>query len=265
VTPTEEPIAAAPQYTPVPTVPPRTPTPAKAAPIPTRPIKSAEAEQAKKAGKEVGPKVTFAGIARADGHRKEPESIGKDGIPVYESVVGSGFLLVVEGKPGISNLEVGRRLFVHDPKDPKARPDVEIQVDRDLADGSAAVCDRMRPNIGGIPGINPPSFAETQKIADALNDLSCRFETFIERASACTVNRFGDFDYLGEDSTIQFCMIVARAWRFPIGDTLVSVRLRDSEGNPGPVAKFRLRRPKERPRPTQPKLVPTPTPPRRRP
>jgi hypothetical protein len=89
--------------------------------------------------------------------------------------------------------------------------------------------------------------------------MSCRFETFIESAGACTVNKYGDFSFVSEETTMQFCMVVARAWRFPMGDTLVSVRLRDSKGEPGPVSRFILRRPKEGPTP-RPAAQPTPQP-----
>jgi len=265
--PTVEPpvVEVAPEYTPVPTVAPRTPTPPGAKPLPTRPVKNPETEKLRQAGKVVGPVVTFAGITRADGIEVEPVSVDKDGVPTYRNYVGSGFQMVIEGKPGLSNLEVGRRLFTYDPKDPKARPDLEVEVTRDLGNGSPKVCDRRRPDIGGIPGINPPSFAETQKITDALNDFACRFETFIESESACVVTRYGDFSFINKESTIQFCMVVARAWNFQVGETLVSVRLRDIEGNPGPVAQFRLLRPERRPTPVRKAPEKTPTPRRRRP
>jgi hypothetical protein len=38
-------------------------------------------------------------------------------------------------------------------------------------------------------------------------------------------------------------MIIARAYGFDFGDTLVSVRVRDVAGNPGPVHKLRIHRP----------------------
>jgi hypothetical protein len=109
------------------------------------------------------------------------QSTQKDGTTIYENSIGSGFILVVEAKPGISNIEIGRRITAYDKDDPKSRPDLEIQTNKDLGDGSKVVCDKRRPNIGGVPGINPPSFADGREIADALNDLSCRFEVFIER------------------------------------------------------------------------------------
>jgi hypothetical protein len=247
------------------TVPIGTPTPGAAKPLPTRPIENPQAAKAKEAGKAIGPIVTFAGIARADGRIYEAEPEMKDGSPVFSNFVGSGFLLVVEGKPGISNLEVGRKIYAFDADDPKKRPDLEIQVSRPLGDGSKDVCDARRPTIGGIPAIDPPSFAETQEVAATLNDLSCRFEIFIASGESCTLNKFGDFSFVKVDTDTQFCMVVARAWSFDYGDTLVSVRLRDEKGSPGPLSKFWLRRPKERPTPNRPVRTPEPTVSRRRP
>ncbi len=228
------------QETPMPTVPPPTPAPPPTqVPLPTRPV-GTHAKPSK--GAPVGPIVTFLGAVKADGSHAEPVSVDKKGIPTYNSGAGAGFMIVIEGKPGASGLEVGRRIFAYVPDDPKTRPDLEIESNRDMGNGSTAVCDRHRPNIGGIPGINPPSFAETQHISDALNDLSCRFETFTQSDSCCTMTPNGDYAFKNKDSTTQFCMIVARAWAFPVGETLVSVRLRDSEGNPGPVKQMRIRR-----------------------
>ena len=253
------------EYTPVPTVPPRTPTPAGGKALPTRPVKNPEAERIRKSGKPIGPIVTFAGISRADGIELKPIGADPSGVPIFQNYVGSGFQMIIEGKPGISNLEVGRRTDGRTATDRTAQPDLQVQVTNDLGDGSREICDRRRPNIGGVPGIDPPSFAETKEVADTLNDMSCRFETFIESESACIVTKYGDFSFINPETTTQFCMIVARAWNFPVGDTLVSVRLRDVERNPGPVAKFWLRRPKDRPTPARPRIPKTPTPRRRRP
>jgi hypothetical protein len=229
------------QDTPMPTVPPAPPTPApEAAPLATRPV--GKPVKPRK-GVAIGPLVTFLGVARADGSSVEPASVDRNGTPTYTTAVGSGFMIVVEGKPGESGLEVGRRVFAYVPDDPKIRPDLEIESSRDMGNGSTAVCDRRRPHIGGIPGIRPASFAETQRISDALNDFACRFETFIESASSCTMTPNGDYSFAKTDSTTQFCMIVARAYAFPVGETIVSARLRDSAGNPGPVKRMRILRP----------------------
>lgn len=231
-----------------------------------RPVADEKAAAAgKKAGKDVGPLVTFAGIARADGRGVEADGKAADGTPIFRHPVGSGFMLVIEGKPGISKVENGRSIFRYSADDPTQRPDLEIEVTRPLGDGSLAVCDARRPTIGGVPGIDPPSFADTPQVSAAINDLSCRFETFIESNSSCTVNQYGDFEFLRKDTKVQFCMVVARSWQFPEGDTLVSVRLRDTDGNPGPVSRFILRFKPNPPEKKAPPPMPTATPARRRP
>jgi len=229
------------EETPVPTVPPSTPTPVvTASPIPTQPL----GHQVKAGkGKPIGPIVTFFGAARADGSTVEPKAVDEKGIPTYATAAGSGFMLVVEAKPGASGVEPARRVFAYVPGDPTSRPDLEIEADHDMGDGSPAVCDRTRPKIGGIPGIKPPSFAETQRVSDAINDLACRFETFVESDASCTEAKNGEYSFINKESTTQFCMIVARAWAFPPGVTLLSVRVRDSDGNPGPVRQMRILRP----------------------
>lgn len=235
-----------PDVTPVPTVPPSTPVPtvdaeAEPTPIATRPVGRPEVKASP--GQPIGPIVTFLGAARADGVPVEPESVDAQGVPTYLSVAGSGFMIVVEAKPGLGGHEVGRRVFVHRPDDPTLRPDLEIIVDRDLGDGSPAVCDRGRPNPGGIPGIRPLRFADTQKVADATNDLGCRFETFQESEFSCTMDAHGNYSFVNPETTNQFCGIVARTFAFPVGRTEVHVRLRDTEGNPGPIKRMRIRRP----------------------
>ncbi len=243
-----------------------TPTPPSAAKLKLRPVADEKAiAAARKAGKPIGPVITYAGISRADGRRIDPVGKTKDGVRIYQHPVGSGFMIVVEAKPGISNIEVGRSIYRYNAEDPKERPDLEIQVDRPLGNGSVEVCDARRPKFGGIPAINPPSFDETPQVSAALNDLSCRFETFIESPGACTVEETGDFKFLAENTDVQFCMVVARSWQFPDGDTTVSVRLRDTDGNPGAVERFVLRRqPLPMPSP-KPEAPPTATPSRRRP
>lgn len=235
------------EETPVPTVPPRTPTPPPATPPPikTRPI---GAPVPAKPGEPIGPIVTFFGAARADGMPVEPTSVDRNGVPTYTSTAGSGFILVIEAKPGLGNREVGRRLFAYVEDDPTVRSDLEIISNRPLGDGSRAVCDRQRPNIGGVPAVVPASFEYNQEISGAINDLACRFETFIESDFSCTMDKNQTYSFVDPTTTTQFCLIVARAYGFPEGTTELSVRVRDIDGNPGPVKKMRIFRPKETPK-----------------
>ena len=272
VTATAAPVAAATEPPPL-NLPPTirvvgasSPTPSGGDALRVRPVADEKAiAAARKAGKAVGPVISYAGIARADGHKIEPEGKATGGLQIFQHPVGSGFMIVVEGKPGIGNIEVGRSTYRYNAEDPKERPDLEIQVNRPLGDGSTEVCDARRPKIGGISAVNPSSFDETPQVSAALNDFSCRFETFIESPGACTVNQFGDFEFLGKDTDVQFCMVVARSWQFPDGDTIVSVRLRDTDGNPGPVERFVLRRKIKPPDTPKPEAKPTATVSRRRP
>ncbi len=217
-----------------------------------------------KPGQVIGPLITHLGAARADG--TGVPAVMEGGLPTFTTSAGSGFILVIEAKAGVGGHEVGRRVYAHLKDDPTVRPDLEILVNRDLGDGSPAVCDRMKPNIGGIPGNAKTDWSETQSVSDRINDLTCRFESFNESESSCTQTASGDFSFLAKDTTQQFCMIVARAWAFPEGDTIVSVRVRDMKGNPGPVKQMRVRRiaapvktppPTAKPTPAKPKSLPT--------
>src|SRR5262245_4373359 len=86
------------------TVPPGTPAPEGGAALPTRPVENPQAEAEKKAGKAIGPVITHFGTARADGFLSNPVGKNSEGVPIYQNPVGSGFMIVVEGKPGIGNV-----------------------------------------------------------------------------------------------------------------------------------------------------------------
>lgn len=167
-----------------------------------------------------------------------------DGVPVYTRPTGAGFSLVVEGESGTSNSPVGRSAFA---SDATSLPDLQVEVSRPLGNGSAAVCDRSGTTAGGIPAIDPPNFDETPMVVAAVNDLSCRFVNGGDmpvartRDEACVLFPSGDFHFVSADSTVEFCGFVTRVMEFPSGDTLVTVRLRDQDGNAGPPAQIVLR------------------------
>lgn len=189
-----------------------------------------------------GADITFLGVVRADGVALAPDSFAGDGTPVYERLAGFGFLLAVEAQPGASGIPPGNRSFANNPLD---RPDLQLQVDHPLGDGSAAVCDvvTMDPETpaGGVPGISPPSYGAGQTITDAFNDLGCRFD-FRNSSSPCTQDEHG-FAFVSDDSTAQFCTIgtIDVFWRFAFGDTRLTARWRDQSGVLGPARSIIIR------------------------
>lgn len=159
----------------------------------------------------------------------------------------SGFLLIVEAKPGPNGAAVGRSVPVPIAGQPN-RPDLQILPNRNLGNGSAAVCDSQPVGAGGggIPGFNPIDFGPSQAVTDALVDFACRFS--VQSAdSPCTLNSFGNPSVLtpgGLPSTgRQFCYLAEQNSAVPSGDTVVAVQLRDTQGNLGPRREIVLRRP----------------------
>lgn len=205
-----------------------------------------------------GPQVSYLGLARADATVIEPAEILGDGTPVFVRSSGSGFILVVEGRPGISGAPVGLATFR---EDLASLPDLQVLASRPLGDGSPRVCDNTAPG-GGVPAIDPPDFSPTPENIAAINDFACRFvdgegrHQGVGPAEACTLFPTGDYEFVNRSSTVQYCALVSRFFEFPLGDTVVTVRLRDILGNVGPVARMVVR---IVPAPTSPPS-PTPTP-----
>jgi hypothetical protein len=46
---------------------------------------------------------------------------------------------------------------------------------------------------------------------------------------------------LTPEASVQFCLPIARTWSFPVGETIVAARARDSSGTAGPVAEMVVR------------------------
>ncbi len=184
-------------------------------------------------------------MARANDVVIDPVGTTAQGWPIYERPLGYLFNVVVEAKPGPNRRPVGTNAFRYDPWDPTVRPDLEIIVSRPLGDGSAAVCDNMLPMLGGVPA--SPSFDVTTAISGAINDFACRFVDGSgvpggrSAGEACTVSPDGEFRLVKGNSTAQFCAGIAEPFGFPVGDTVVTVRVRDIGGNPGPPASFVVR------------------------
>jgi hypothetical protein len=182
-------------------------------------------------------------VARADG--LPVTSIGPEvaGYPTYLRPP-SGFLIYIEARPGISGRPVGTTTFASSPSDPNVLPDLQVLVSRALGNGSAAVCDAgPSPPIGGVPASATRVFDGTQAVANAINDLGCRFDARTASMLACTRDGFGTYRFTNPASTVQFCTSpgIGAELAFPLGDTIVSARVRDVVGQPGLPSSIAIR------------------------
>jgi hypothetical protein len=184
--------------------------------------------------------VTFFGVASADNHVQAPDTV-ENGIPVYIRPLPFSFLLVIEGRRGTSGFPLsncgirdgqGRLIVCNAP-----RAGVQVQASRPLGNGSTAVCDLNPPNIGGVPGVNPPDFGPSDTITDIINDFACRFDDHPNEESACTFDELGNFAFQKPPplSERQFCSApsIGTELALPSGSTLFTVQLSDTAGNVG--------------------------------
>jgi len=181
-----------------------------------------------------GPAITFFGLASASGQPMEQAGTDPRGIPIYAPLYGAGFIVVVEAKPGTSNAAPGVNTLNSNPQDPSARPDIQLEVTRDLGNGSPLVCDAGPPPLplGGVPGIAPPSFDPTsQMIADALNDFGCRLATHTV-SDPCTVSDKDNPAFVAPGTSSQACSVLGRELEFQSGDTLLTMQWRDTAKSP---------------------------------
>ena len=192
----------------------------------------------------IGGEITAFGVARADG--RVIGTIGPEdhGYLTYVRPA-SGFMIFLEAKPGISRRRVGTITFNSDPDDPAVLPQFQIVASRALGNGSAMVCDDgPLPMLGGVPAVNPAAFGGSQSISNAINDLSCRFDARGVSTSACTRDPFQqDGTFVGQGSTVQFCTSagVGTELAFRLGDTILTARVLDELGFPGPPASIVIR------------------------
>ena len=198
-----------------------------------------------------GPQITAFGLADGENFLLEPATTDEMGNPVYTRAVGAGFFIYVEAKAGTSGSPPGTFSIKSDLMNPAVWPDLQMQANKDLGNGSTTVCDSAGPGVtqtpGGVPGVPTPNFdPQSQQIANALNDLGCRFDLH-NGGDACTkpnpVTEAPGF--VGGDSTIQFCtaFTVGTEWRFHSGDTMLTVQWRDGIGNIGNQAHLVIRVP----------------------
>lgn len=192
-----------------------------------------------------GAEVTFLGLTRPDDTLVEPVGVSPQGYPIFDRPLGFSFSIVVEGRP-ISPLRgMGESAFRWDPGDPTVRPDLEVIVSNPLGNGSTLVCDNEPPDIGGVP--SSTGFLDDQQVANAVNDFGCRFvngegvPTARGPNDACTAFADGLFHFVDSTSRVQFCGQIAEPFAFPVGETQVTVRLRDRFGAVGPASAMIIR------------------------
>ena len=183
-----------------------------------------------------GPVITYFGLLGSSAAVLSPVATAPDGAPIFQPAAGTGagFYIVIEAGKGPSDVQPSTdRLFPAE-----GRPDLEIQADRDLGNGTELVCDT--PN--GIPGIAPPSFADDPFIDAALLDFSCRFE-FHSRLQPCQTSSSDFISRSAADAQLCTRNTIQPAAAFPSGDTRLTARWRDDEGNVGNVASIVVRVP----------------------
>jgi hypothetical protein len=188
-----------------------------------------------------GPIVSAFGIADGSGTFNAPVDTDPQGRPIFVRQAPAAFVIYVEGRPGPSHLPVGSDRLASRPGDPTRQPDLQIESNNTLGNGSSAVCDNSYPNVGGVPGIAPADFSPVQSVSDALNDWSCRFKVFSATDFACTQDNSGNFLFGSATSTVQFCTLVNDIMTFPTADTILTARLLDTAGNAGPAAQIVVR------------------------
>jgi len=189
----------------------------------------------------IGPVVTAFGLADSTGTFSQPQGTDGAGRPIYPRVGGDDFIIYVEGRPGVSRLPVGTNLLSSQRDNPVGQPDLQLVSSNDFGNGSPTVCDKSYPMLGGVPRVEPPDFSFVQSVSDALNDMSCRFRAFIEADFACTQDNSGAYRFANGGSTVQFCTLVNDSLTLPLGDTVLSVRLRDTAGQAGPTEQIVVR------------------------
>lgn len=183
------------------------------------------------------PRITHFGVARADDVPQMANTVDEEGRPVFVRLFGSGMTLIVEAAHGARGPQVGRSAY----DSQGGAPDMQMIVSRPLGNGSTEVCDydRFDPSkTGGIPATEPFEFSDESVVIDATNDFGCRVndgtgEPVARDATpeeACTRGTNGLFGPVDPESELQYCLPIASKWSFPVGDTIVGVRVRDERG-----------------------------------
>lgn len=178
----------------------------------------------------------------------------KPAAPNTDPPVAYGFRFVVEGAPdpNLPNCQdsnappactMGTSTY-----SPGSLPDLEIEASNSLGDGNGneTICDEVH----GVSAVNPFDFSPGQ--APTINQFACRFrdadnlmQGIVDSRKACTqIGTSGGYGFvLGSQSKVQFCGYMNQFLGFPVGDTVVAVRIRDAAGNPSAIKTIIIRVP----------------------
>lgn len=161
-------------------------------------------------------------------------------------VNGGVLKIVVEGAIGLSRAQVAAST---QPVPPDNRPDLQIETTQGLGNASPAVCDIGPTSAGGggVFGISVPDFTLEPSagpapgtISGALADFACRF-SYSNPGFQCTYWDPATPGYVSPGSSAQFCDQTAANAAFNPGDSILTVRLRDVNGNIGPTKQIVVR------------------------
>jgi hypothetical protein len=189
-----------------------------------------------------GPLVNYFGVAGFDGSLSTPVGTSPEGIPIFQRTFGAGFILIVEGRRRDPFQVLGQFAYAGDGLEP---PDLQIVASRPLGNGSPTVCDASPPELGGVPAVSETDLDRVS--AGVLNDFGCRFQNGDgvprgrAKADGCVLFPTGGYGFARDTSDLQFCAAIDRAIEFLAGETLLTARLRDAQGNPGPTAQIIIR------------------------
>jgi hypothetical protein len=205
-----------------------------------------------------GPVVTYFAFVPRTSLIDIPSQFDELGRPIYERARG---IIVVEAGLGDSLAPVGGSTFeIGD------LPDLQLMTNRRLGDGNPDVCDLDTNPPGGVPESSPFVFGADMDSVARINDFGCRFDDGLGNPlgrrsplEACTLHPNGQFDFVAEDTAIQFCAVLSTAEAFPEGDTVLKVRVRDRDRILGAERQLIVRVPTGGPATVTPTPTPTPT------
>lgn len=190
-------------------------------------------------GAGAGPEITVFGLTTADDRPLDPAATDDQGRPIFVRPFGQGMTLVIEARSGASGRPVGRSTY----NEGGLLPDLQLIVSNPLGNGDAAVCENAGTD-GGVPA-NPELDFDAPDAAAAINDLGCRaFDRQAQPGNGAFTKPAGAPDVwhlVDSRSQLQFGVPIAKAWAFPLGDTIVAVRVRDFTGALSPVEEIVVR------------------------